>query len=323
MAILFENCKNSYRQFEHVAIDMERIHALANAIPEETLLLPSWDYEHCYHGDPERILSWIFLFNAINFSYWTDSAPRWQGYANGRSWGENDEAIGAMAVLAHAMMSGVPLEDPAFLKQLDIDDLAPYFYPAPAAGKLPLLDLRLAAIKELGEAFQHFGGAIGMLATSEFSAVRLVELLTHTCPSWEDTQHYNDIELPFRKRAWLCAAMVHGRFLSDPTRCIRDPESIPIAADYRLPQFLRASGVLNYAQELAKQVDQEQLILSGSKQEIEIRAATVVACEELFRHLKDRYPSITQMHIDSCLWNAAVDNQESIAPFHRTRTLAY
>ena len=323
MSALFENCRNSYRQFEHVAIDMERIHALATAIPGESLQLPTWDYDHCYHGDPERILSWIFLFSAINFCYWTESDPRWIGRAKGRSWGEKDEAVGTMAVLAHAMMSGVPLEDPAFLKQLDIDDLAPYFYPAPGAGNLPLLELRLAALKEMGEAFHHYGGAIGMLTTADFTASKLVDLLAHTCPSWEDTQAYKELELPFRKRAWLCAAMVHGRFISDPTRCLRDPEDIPIAADYRLPQFLRASGILNYTDTLAAKVDGKELLLAGSEEEIEIRIATVVASERLYLRLRELYPTITHMHIDACLWNAAVDNQETIAPFHRTRTMAY
>merc|ERR1712139_122238 len=50
-------------------------------------------------------------------------------------------------------------------------------------------------------------------------------------------------------------------------------------ADYRVPQILRAEGVLSYADDLARRIDAQEEIRAGSEEEVEIRSATVVACD--------------------------------------------
>ena len=104
----------------------------------------------------------------------------------------------------------------------------------------------------MGKAFHTYGGAIGMLSTADFDSINLVNLIMEACPSWRDVVTYNGVELAFGKRAWMTAAMCYGRFQDDPTRRIRNPECIPVFADYRLPQFKRTK-ILSYAPEFGSE----------------------------------------------------------------------
>ena len=100
---LIENCKKSYRHFQSVAIDNQAINALSERISELNFMTPKWQDDFCFKGDPERSLSWIFLYNAVNYCYWPKSGPRWIAQAGGRTYGDDDEAKGMMAVLVRAM----------------------------------------------------------------------------------------------------------------------------------------------------------------------------------------------------------------------------
>ena len=52
-------------------------------------------------------------------------------------------------------------------------------------------------------------------------------------------------------------------------------EELTVFADYKLPQVLRRLGVLRYAPHLAERIDRLKPLEAGSREEGEIRAATV------------------------------------------------
>ena len=66
-----------------------------------------------------------------------------------------------------------------------------------------------------------------------------------------------------------------GRGLGDLHRT----EELTVFVDYKLPQVLRRLGVLRYAPHLADQIDRLEPLEADSREEIEIRAATVWAGE--------------------------------------------
>lgn len=314
---LIENCKTVYPFFKDVVINHESLHQCIDELREQEIPLPSWKEDFCYKGDAERTMDWIFLFNAINYSYW--NTPRWYTTVQGRVWGKDDEAFGIMASLAHAMHSGLPLQDYNYLHSLDRSDISAIFAGAPKAGVLPLLEERLEGWREMGMAFQRFGNATGMIRMCDHSAPKLAAFLVSSCPSWSDIQYYNDTPLPFHKRAWLCTAMLYERFIDDIDRRLTDWEHIPVFADYRLPQALRALGILEYSSTLASIIDNQHELAENSTQEIEIRASTILASQMLHAEL----PHLSPLHIDAYLWTYAVQKDKNIGPHHRTRTTRY
>ena len=52
-------------------------------------------------------------------------------------------------------------------------------------------------------------------------------------------------------------------------------------ADYRVPQILRELDILKYSEGLSKLVDSETELPYSSEYEVEIRALTIVAVEEI------------------------------------------
>ena len=114
----------------------------------------------------------------------------------------------------------------------------------------------------------------------------------------------------FLKRAALFFMQLHRR-LGWFEEEIGD---LHIPADYRLPQSLQALGCIEYSPELENKIYTGQLIASGSLEEVKIRAATILACDEL-----SKLSGYNSFQIDWWLWKNRFDDK----PFHLTVTTDY
>ena len=114
----------------------------------------------------------------------------------------------------------------------------------------------------------------------------------------------------FLKRAQLfCMQIEKELHLFD------DIEFLTVAADYKLPAILRQFGILKYEKMLAYRVDSEELLPKQSREEVEIRSATIVVCDKLAE-----MSGTSCMVVDDFLW----DNKKfATKPFHLTVTTDY
>lgn len=165
---------------------------------------------------------------------------------------------------------------------------------------------------------------------------------------FRDTSIYNGRLIHFYKRAQILVADVWGAYKQpkDPNHpCFfHDIHELTMFADYRIPQILRQIGILEYSPELAVAVDSMQEIPFGSKQEVEIRACTVIAVEMLHRELvggcnisNDGKSSAEGgstsvgwsgrpvLELDWLLWQWGEERCRDVdmPPHHRTRTIYY
>ena len=323
--MLIDLCKEVTRRAQHVFINPERLVAMANSAPEHLLAVPDWTSDPgMFTGHGEDVITWLMTYNAINFSYFPEPGqPRWYTRVSGVDVGQDDEALGVMAALGNALKNGVPFGDWRWVAQMDEYDLGPYLAPAAGAGKLPMMEQRLESLLDLAGASKFFGSPASVFTAARGSAARFVEVLTDAAPMWRDVRQYDELTLPFHKRAWLCAAMLQGRFQGDPIRRFRDPEVIPVFADYRLPQVLRGAGVMVLTDSLAAHIDAGAAVEINSPTEVELRAVTVDIAAQLCELISQRIPGVTMMQIDHFLWRMAVRVQDQLPPFHRTRTTDY
>jgi len=135
----------------------------------------------------------------------------------------------------------------------------------------------------------------------------LARMLASTFP-WS----YNDI---FLKKAQLTLMLALAEYR------YRNPEatvdlSVTIAADYQIPKVLRVAGILVYSDELALKVDNGKLIDAGSKEELAIRAASILAGEEISKKFGISIPEL-----DWWIWSNR--NLNPAAKFHLTKTTNY
>jgi hypothetical protein len=287
-------------EFDEVAVD----------IPPELRQLPPWDDDPFAEVSDEQALAWLVAYNAVNFSYWPDSGPRWYVQQGGVEVGRDDEALAIMAVFACE-----PVHDVDWLGTMDEARLGRILAPAPGAGVLPLLDVRAAALRELGAALRAHGPVARWVEEARGSAVAFAQGLARRLPSWSDRRTFRGRPLHFLKRAQLCTAMIHGRLRGEP---FRDVEQLTAFADYRLPQILQGLGLLRLAPSLSASIEAGELLAVDSEPEVALRAAAIDGAERLAAST-----GLSTLVIDHFLWRTAVARQDELPAHHCTRCTDY
>ena len=94
-------------------------------------------------------------------------------------------------------------------------------------------------------------------------------------------------------------------------------------ADYRVPQILREIKILHYNEELAKKIDNKEEISHGSCFEVELRAATIIAVEDIKAELAMKNKKVLSLEIDTYLWEEGEKIKEKIQPPHHTLSIFY
>lgn len=92
-------------------------------------------------------------------------------------------------------------------------------------------------------------------------------------------------------------------------------KDLTIFADYKLPQLLEYKKIINYTDDLRNEIKQGVII--SKEKEIEIRSATIVACEKIAKKI-----GINEALLDNILWNIA-KNTEFNLPYHRVISIYY
>jgi len=173
-----------------------------------------------------------------------------------------------------------------------------------------LMGLFADLLRDLG---RHLSGSFLNLVGS--SAIGLVETLS----DWEcfaDTSVYEELEVPFLKRAQIAAADLHRAGVARFT----DLGALTMFADNLVPHVLRLDGVLSFEAELVRRIEAGELIEHGSPEEIEIRACAVHAVELIVATSPE---PCTAAEVDEILWNRGQQPAYKAVPRHRSRTTAY
>ncbi len=295
---------------------------------------PTWDTRYHFFDGTGRTVNWLLLLDALNFCFWADKGqPRWSISYKGETL--NGYRAGA-AALTRAVEEGYALWDARYLSEISSADMAAIFRGAPSPGtgavnlapkpvEIPLFEQRVAHTREVGRVLlERFDGQFAhVIEEAAGSAVRLALLLAEHFPSFRDVARFRGQEVRFFKRAQICVADLHGAFGGQRWGAFTDLDQLTIFADYKLPQLLRHFGVLEYSPTLAERIDGQELLEPGGEDEVQIRAATIWACEVLRQTINAAsYEPITAAGIDLQLWLLSQDTM-NMRPYHRVRTIYY
>jgi hypothetical protein len=310
---------------EHVWINQDQVESLAQRWLQEEQEAETrsdealWDAQYHFHDGSEQTVNWLLLLDALNFCFWAEKdQPRWtidyQGEILNGYWAE-------AAALKRAVEEGLPLWDAKYLSTISDETIAQIFR---GTQTIPLLEQRGNNAREVGQILlERFDGQFTRaIEQTNHNAVELALLLADTFPSFHDVTSYRQHEVRFFKRAQICAADLHHAFGGKEWGNLADLDKLTAFADYKLPQVLRHYNVLEYCPPLAEQIDNQELIMAGSEEEIEIRAATIWACELLRRRLSVQGHVANAAEIDQKLWLLG-QNSTDMRPYHRTRTIYY
>jgi len=295
--------------------------------------------KHWLAGAPDKVQQFLqslsfgeqalfmLVFHATGFSYWQD--PPW-------SISDDDTTYNGSTAWLICLIREQATLKPALLATLGDDrwhtlTLGVNNIPMPMACE------RLEILRELGKILQDNNGEkIGVvqriqniqqirriLLTGEtgLAAPALALLLAKTMPGFNDISNYDELTVPFLKRAQLLVNDINYLKIKHGMGPISGLDKLTAFADYKIPQFLRHKNVLRYSQPLAEKIDKLVPLSAGSKEEVEIRAGTVVAVEAIRQRL-NRTCAMDSGTLDNLLWLEA-QKDRAMQPYHRCRTINY
>jgi Potential Queuosine, Q, salvage protein family len=169
----------------------------------------------------------------------------------------------------------------------------------------PLTGLYASGLRDLGTWLGE-RGALEAVAGAGGSASRLAEQLARM-PLLADHGFFKRAQITVND---LALAGVAG---------FADLDELTVFADDLLPHVLRTDGVLRYEPELAARIDAGAWLEPGGREEVELRACAVHACEGLAAHA-----GVAPRVLDNWLWNRGLEPRYRAAGRpHRTRTTFY
>ncbi|KAF9220890.1 hypothetical protein BS17DRAFT_712960 [Gyrodon lividus] len=328
----------------------------------------------------KECLDWIFLISSLNFSFWSERERTEERYGVEwrKGWGKEERTVhtgywSLVAALNRALEENIPITDPAFYSSevLCPDSLITHVFRAASQSKetLPLLRERIAIMREVGsilcndfgESYLGFLNAFQKSRKGQGTALELVQMVTDAFPSFRDERWVNGQRVFFWKRPQILVAetwaafypsgssLPHPFFPKSPGPCI---SSLTMFADYRVPQILHHLRILVYPQWLEEKLRKGESIEPGSREEVSLRAASVVGVERIRKEILrltgnvERYgdgeahgagpekEEVSSVLIDFYLWDLAkriesgedkIEEVETagMLPAHRTRSIWY
>jgi hypothetical protein len=281
------HCAEIAASAQGVVIDMSKLGVIAPASP------PALDRErHYLEGSRDDVATYLLTLDAINFgSGWFPTLrkrPGCSGYYT-VAW-----------ALADRFRSSGPWSNEE-LRSLEAGEVARVLEQEPGH---ELMGLYAEALRDLGT-FLGDRSALEVVENAGGSAEQVAETLAGGMPFFDDRGFYkraqivpNDFQL-----AGLCE--------------FDDADRLTIFADNLVPHVLRVDGVLIYDPALAARIDSGELLPPG-REEQEIRACAVHACELIARELR-----VAPRTLDTWLWNRGQEPRYKALPRHRTRTVYY
>ncbi len=301
---------------QFVRFDAEAAQSFVKNHLNQVSALSVWSADDHFNDGTDRTLAYVFVLDTLNFCFW--GKPRWK-------YRHQDQLLdGYMALAAclkNAFVRGDPLDDASYLAQLDLSQVEKLL--DGEEGQIPLLDSRLRVLREAGKSLlENFDGKItNLMAQANGSVLSLVELLADHFVSYRDEANYRGFHVCLYKRAQIFCADVYGTFKGQGWGQFHDVDQLTAFADYKLPQLLRAHKVLHYEPSLAEKVDAQIELPMGSSEEIEIRAFTIHAVEQLKQIFADHDVQLKSFEVDWLLWH--LSQGIDAKPYHRTRTVFY
>ncbi len=297
-------CREVARRGRHVRIDEAAIPSYAARLPRRPAPAEPDPAVHLVGGPRERRAAFWLTLDAINFgSGWFPTLRRRPGRSG-------------YGTIASAIRERFERHGPWSAAELaTIDNVEVAAALGQDAGH-ELMGLFAASLNDLGNRIgSEFGGDYAALPDAAgIEALALVERLSRW-PCFADSSTYQELRLPFLKRAQLVAADLANAGLAH----FADLGRLTMFADNLVPHVLRLDGILRFDAGLVDRIELGEQIEHGSAEEVEIRACAVHAVELLVASR----PESRAADLDKLLWNRGQGERYKARPRHRCRCTAY
>lgn len=184
---------------------------------------------------------------------------------------------------------------------------------------IPLLETRYRNLVKMNKFLKQNEQSLYELTKEKNTDTELLEFIIENLDYFRDVSKYNRKEVLFYKRAQLLTSdILHVKEKKEGVDV--DYSHLVGCADYKIPQVMRCYGMLEFADSLAKKVDNKVELKEGSRAEVEIRANTLKVIDHIYEKTGGKYP---RMSINDFIWLLGQDKTKMTKPYHRTLTSHY
>lgn len=307
---------------KNVSIDEDSLNKFVSEIlsNKEGIHFDPWSTAHidACSVPLELLLRYLFIIDTLNFCFWPN-----EGY----------EYIDLAQNLAKTLKENKNFFEIENLIKITPEELKKNVFKC----EFCLLNERARMIREVFIIIKnkYEGKCTNFVKLCQKNSAKLVQLIVDNFCCYRDNSIYNGEQVFFYKRAQILAADMYLAFVdiknenkvNEENEIINFSEEsvsqLTMFADYRVPQILRAKGILKYSHYLDGLIDEKKILEYGSKEEVEIRAATVQTVEKIKEIMKNKGKNILSIEIDVYLWIEGEKLKDKIAPHHRTVSVFY
>lgn len=257
--------------------------------------------------DIQTIVHFLLAYQSIDFSFWGDN--KWK--IETKDYGVLD---GSQALMYVFLQNISLFTDFKKLAQMKLETFRKLLQ---GENEIPLLEERYHIVKQVATIVnEKMAGNFYRYIQKITDDRELFNVIIENFPSFQDERTYMGKTVYFYKLASLLTSdIMHLR--NQKEKPIFDYSHIVGCSDYKIPQIMRSLGLLKYSKELAFKIDHKIPLPDNSKEEVEIRSATIVVLDMLRKKT-----GLCGMAINDFLWLKSQTVKDG-KPYHLTRTTNY
>ncbi|MAF80144.1 hypothetical protein CL629_03645 [bacterium] len=303
----------------YVSINQKQIEKIAVRWAEEGMPEESWNVNiHLDSKNEKALLTYQFLLDTLNFCFWNKEEERW--YIEHQ--GKKEKGYNGAALSFKKFFKEHP--DKAtfeYLQHVDTKEFEDIFQ---GGENLYFLKERQKMVQGVSRKMveEYAGDPKKFIEDAKGECSKLVQKIVQELPSFNDEVIYKGEKIYFWKRAQILVGDIWGALGGEGVGALQHMGWLTAFADYKIPQILRHWNVFEYEKTLEEKIEQQDFIPQGSREEIEIRSATIWAVEYLRDALEKYGVEKNAFEIDWILWNKSKEGKLP-NPHHLTKTIHY
>ena len=221
----------------------------------------------------EKIVNFLLLFEAIDYSFW--GSPKW-------SVKTQDMVIDGSEALLYKLLEYVRKTNNYDFSKVTLKEFRNILS---GSIEIPLLEERYKTLVNISNVVNDkMNGNFYEYIKVYTKDTDLFNLIIDNFSSFTDEREYNGKKIYFYKLAQLLTSdILHMRMLLE--NILIDVSNLVGCADYKIPQTMRAIGILEYSKNLGKIIDSKLEIEQSSSYEVEIRASMLVVIDYISKKI--------------------------------------
>ncbi|RZP26078.1 MAG: hypothetical protein EVA28_00020 [Candidatus Actinomarinales bacterium] len=308
----------------YVNTDKDQVSKVASWMAYEEFPLRNSGQVSYKKFEAEEHIKSTMLMSCINFAF-TDfnTQVKYEAEHNGTVLSDSEAVIHQVN---NAIATGYDISEGEVMAGLSLTDLENIFV---GNIEMPMLKERVEILNSVGNKLvdSYEGSWIKFINSCPsklyYNGEGLVEKLVSEFPRFNDVVNFQGNEVKFYKLAQLGYWGLYASLGNSDYFKIQDIHRMSAFADYIVPVALRLFGIINYVDELEKEINEGIEIPESSNKEIEIRAHSLYATALLTKEINKLRPTEKSIIIPQLDWRLWKTYHATHWPHHLTKTIMY